>query len=74
MTVPVKSPETSDCAINDGAITVAITSTARIPVSSLFAVISPLKNETLSGGDCLAGTFYLCLSSAISERKTVRKA
>ncbi len=43
VTVPVISPVTSDWAIIDGAITAAITSTAKIPVISLFAVISPLK-------------------------------
>jgi hypothetical protein len=43
VTVPVRSPETADWAIKDGAINAAITSTAKIPVIIFFTVISPLK-------------------------------
>ena len=43
VTVPVRSPDTSDYAIKDGAITAATTSRARNPMINLFVVISPLK-------------------------------
>jgi hypothetical protein len=42
VTVPVRSPETRDCAISDGTVIRAITSRARDPINIFFTVITLL--------------------------------
>src|SRR5271166_5588815 len=63
VTVPVKSPETSDCAINVGAITAATTSTLRIPVISLFIFIVVLKSP------CHLARFYLAFVAQVAHTR-----